>query len=103
MNIATTSAASHKSPAQPFIDLEHISGELSVALTFTECADRFLGSIRTLGKSADAIECYVLPNIEHAQTMISELTTRLENAKAELDAFIDAVPADRLMVDRPVA
>lgn len=97
----TTSADASKSTPHPFIDLENIYGLMTVALTFNEAAQRFMqsGLVHAVNGDTQA-KTYIAPEIERTLTMLCELDQRLSEAKDDLDAFIDAVPADRLMVER---
>ena len=85
---------------KPKLDLEQVSGDLAVVTTFAVATDNFLTMMRATAKGWDQGEHYLIPQIDHGQTIISELMDRLHEAKEQLDAFIDAVPVDRLWAER---
>lgn len=85
---------------KPKLNLEQVSGDLAVVTTFAVATDNFLSIMRSTAKGCDQAEHFLIPQIDHGQTIISELMDRLHEAKDQLDAFIDAVPFDRLWVER---
>jgi len=97
----TTSAAPSKSKASDTLNLEMISSELDMSLTFIAAAEQFAHSLHQLATMSSAAICGTFqPDIEHAQNMISEIGNRLRGAKEQLDAFIDAVPVHQLSAER---
>jgi hypothetical protein len=103
MTTHTTSATASKSSLET-INLETVSSDLAMALTFIEAAAHFAENLYKIAHASNATiaDCFK-PDAEHAGNMISEIGCRVGNAKEHLDAFIDAVPASQLSVERKEA
>jgi len=97
-----TSAAPSKSSPEK-IDLEDISANLTIAITFNHAAENFLRNARALAKGYEHAEHLLIPEIDHVSTILSEMLDQLNDAKSTMDAFVDAVPARLLLAERKAA
>jgi hypothetical protein len=103
MTMHTTTAPEGKSPLER-LNLEMMSSDLDIALTFVEAAAHFAQNLCTLaGASNTSIAGVFKPDAEHASNMIAEIGCRVRDAKEQLDAFIDAVPVSHLSAERKAA